>query len=451
MNRRRICKQPSRLSHLCLQPLEDRCTPASAVYSSATQTLTVTAVNNDQVWITPVPGDPVGRITVTDNATVVFDSSTEDRTVRNLVVRFNGVDTGWLQTTGRLVHGNFTVFGARVLQNWNSMTQIGGNVRYVGSPNGLDNLTFWADTDIGGNFALTPGGGTNNIHLHGGNVDGNLSMIGGEDTDTVNLLAGGDYHVGGAVSIRLGEGTNEIDVAAPNLFAIGKSLTCVGGTGRDYFLFDSAAAVLQVTGNARFVLGEALPAMTNLLTLGFTSVGGNLTVKGGNGSDTIKNYKNMIVAGGFAAQLGGGQNYLNFSQFGGAANSIAGSLSYVGGPGRDQIYVDGTSIGLSARFVLGESSDNDQLLRIGHGDSDGVQVHRSLKVTASSSDDDIGLRRLYVGRDLSLNTGDGQDQVRIDDVEVNGVTAIDLGGGNDTLEIEMVATDGLGLDGVTTF
>ena len=91
----RSYSQPRR-ARLAVQALEDRVTPATPVYSPATQTLTIIAAQGDRIVVAPIPNEPAGyiRATETQAPTTVFDSDVSNRAVRNLVVRFNTVNAG---------------------------------------------------------------------------------------------------------------------------------------------------------------------------------------------------------------------------------------------------------------------------------------------------------------------------------------------------------------------
>src|SRR5262245_25198294 len=101
-------------SRLALRTLEDRVTPATAVYSGLTQTLTVVAAQGDQLVVSAIPNKPTGYLSVVEtqaNATV-FNADVKSQAVRNLVVRFGNTNTGTLtlDATSR-IGGNLSVGG----------------------------------------------------------------------------------------------------------------------------------------------------------------------------------------------------------------------------------------------------------------------------------------------------------------------------------------------------
>src|SRR5262245_46761161 len=143
-----------RSTRLALQALEDRCTPATAVYAAVTQTLTVKAAEGDNIQVAHIAFQPSSYIQVSAGS-MVFDSSVRAKPVRNLIVRFNGVDNGGLSLLAGLhLGGDVSVFGARNLQSLASSAEIGGNVTYTASVDANDALTFFSPTPVGGNTIL---------------------------------------------------------------------------------------------------------------------------------------------------------------------------------------------------------------------------------------------------------------------------------------------------------
>src|SRR5262245_44130711 len=192
--------QPRR-AQLAVQALEDRATPATAVYSAATQTLTVTAAQGDRIVVAPIPNEPAGYILVTETQApaTVFDSDLTNRAVRNLVVRFSSVNAGALTLNADLrLGGNLTVTGAKVTQELDLLGTVGGNVTYTAAAGvAVDDVDIEATAHVGGNMVLGVGGGDNTVRLKGGTVRGNLSVTAGGGIDRVELTATGDLNVGG--------------------------------------------------------------------------------------------------------------------------------------------------------------------------------------------------------------------------------------------------------------
>src|SRR5215210_5215569 len=118
-----------RTARLALEPLEDRATPATAVYSALTQTLTVTAGEGDQFTVAPVANKPVGYLTVTDtqHAATVFNSDAANQSVRNIVVTFGNVQSGGLTfNADARVGGGLRVYGANFTTMMHVLGSVGG-------------------------------------------------------------------------------------------------------------------------------------------------------------------------------------------------------------------------------------------------------------------------------------------------------------------------------------
>src|SRR5689334_966627 len=92
-----LCRRP-RAARLALEPLEDRATPATALYSALTQTLTITAGEGDRLAVAPVANKPTGYLAVTETQSnaPVFNSDVANLAVRILVVKFGNVQSGGL-------------------------------------------------------------------------------------------------------------------------------------------------------------------------------------------------------------------------------------------------------------------------------------------------------------------------------------------------------------------
>src|SRR5262249_37593903 len=141
----------------------------------------------------------------------VFDSSARAQPVRNLIVRFNGVDNGGLSLLAGLhLDGNVGVFGAKRLQSLASSAEIGRNVTYTASASAKDALTFFSTTRVGGNMKLDLRAGHNTVSLRGGAIGGKLIVTGTTGADHIELVENSDLSVGGSASFVLGNGLNEV-------------------------------------------------------------------------------------------------------------------------------------------------------------------------------------------------------------------------------------------------
>jgi hypothetical protein len=441
---KRSRSKPVKSTRLAVQRLENRCTPATASYDAITQTLTVIGADLDVVEITTSGTEPMGYLEVFDGTNYIYDSSDNAEWVRNLVVRFDSVDTGelhlddWVQLVG-----NVSIFGAKDSQQTDIDSIIGGSVRYTASDDAFDDLEIHKRTKIGGNLNVDMKSGHNRLRLWGGLVAGNLAARMGNDNNEVEIAGTADFTVGGSVSFRLGSGSNLVEGKGAYLFEVGQSLTYVGGSGVD--TFDSGLNELRVGGNAAFSLGGAPAANSNSVTLRQADIDGNLTTIGGPQPDHLRALSELSVGGSVTAQLMDGVNTLWILNDPGLENRIDGSLNYLGGADRDQVLVNSTTIVKNARIALGDSSLNPQFFRVGVNDTGETSVLGSLKVTGGADNDQITLRRLYVGKQMTLLTRGGDDTVNLDDTYVSKRTLVDLGGGEDKVNVELTTSDAGGM------
>src|SRR5262245_45821795 len=183
---------------LALCALEDRATPAVAVYSALTQTLTVTAHEGDRLIVAGIAGKPTGYLTVTETQTTstVFNGDATNQAVRNLIVQFGSVNGGDL-TVGpsTMLGGNLSVTGALATGSVSLSGTVGGNFTYIGAPNPYvsdDTINLESTAVVGGNALFNLGAGTNLARLKGGTVRGSLTLTGGAGRDTVDLVESGD-------------------------------------------------------------------------------------------------------------------------------------------------------------------------------------------------------------------------------------------------------------------
>lgn len=447
-------RSPSRSVSLSLQSLEDRSTPATAAYSAATQTLTITGANTDALTVSALINKPTGYLAVANGMGTVFSSDTNNQAVRNLVVRFNTVANGTLTVDSSVrLGGNLTVMGGTTSQLLTLAGTVGGNLTVTGTVAAADDVTIEATALVAGNLTLNLGAGNNFARLRAGTIRGNLAVNALAGNDTVELTATGDLTVGGSASFNLGNGTNLVQsLALAQIFTVGTNFTFRGGTGKDTFDLDGSGIALRVGGDAAFMLSTPTGTDSNVVKFEALAVGRKATFTGGLGDDTILFTGGLVEGGNFTASLGGGHNSFEMQTPGTSTNLVGGTFTYAGGAGLDQVSVDGTTVGRGLTVNLGGTDSVGQFFRAGAGGAGSVTVFGPAKVTAGSGDDEITLHRLYAGSSLTVAAGAGDDVVGIDDSDVAGTTRIDLGSGDDGLRIEMATIDGGGaLNAPTTF
>jgi hypothetical protein len=437
--------RPRRWARLSLQPLEDRACPATFAYAAATQTLTLTAADADQLLVESLAGKPPGYVLVRElgaNATV-FESDTVKQPVRNLILQFANVGSGFLGLDKTLnLGGNVTVFGAQSSQGVFVDGVVGGNVTYTrGSPSAADDIRFRHQAEVGGTVTLGLGGGTNSVKFEQGTFHGAVSVTGGAGPDAVEFGAAGAVNIAGSATFRLRGGTNAVTAAGSAGIHVGGNLTYFGGTGNDTIDLDVdyLSNRLEVGGSARISLATIVPSTdTNMVKFGTLAVDGSLTLTGGNGNDYVHGFGDLTVGRNLTAGLGNGSNTFNPDTFATQVSAVGGSLTYTGGLQADVVTFDNMTVGKNVIVALSACDPGGgQYFRAGVFGTGGVIVHGSMKVTGGSQLDTIGLERLGVGGSLTVMAGGGSDFVYVNDAAVAGATLIDLGAGTDSLVIEL--------------
>ena len=458
--------RPRKSPRLSLCNLEDRATPATAVYSAVTQTLTVTAATGDRLIVDAVTASnkPTGYITVIESqaSVTVFNSDNTNQGVRNLVVKFGNGNTGdFVLGSTTVLGGNLTIAGAKATQTVALFGTVGGNVVYTAAPGPMpgtlgtasDEINLEPTTVIGGNLTLGLGSGTNTVRLKGGTVRGGLTIAGGAGADRVEITASADLVVGASAAFNLGDGNNTVLGIATRQMRVGGAFTYTGGVGNDTFDLDASGAGLSVGTDARFTLGTPLGFDSNTAAFEFLSAGRNITFIGGAGADNIETSGILSAGVNLTAVLGNGANVLDSNLLGSGTNVIGGSFTYTGGMGADTVTVDNTTIGRNVSVALGEAvGGSNSFFGTGTKGPGPVTVYGNLKVTDGSGASGIFLQRLYVGGGLTVLGGAGADNVIVDDAQVAGPALFDMGAGIDSVHIEQTLSNGGGpLTGATTF
>jgi hypothetical protein len=315
-------------------------------------------------------------------------------------------------------------------------------------------------------------------------ISGAITIDGGKGNDTVNLGTGAAQQLsaGGTVTIKLGDGIDELNFAASALFkgavsvqggagsdniiltggaahVFQKGLSVDLGTGADMFriLSDSfevlgsttikgagQAGMTQVIdilptfgtidGNfAVTILAGNLDGRVNTLASEVFRVGGALSVTGGAGDDSFEFAGTVTVSGALTVDLKGGANGISL----GAGRALqAGSLTIRGGAGSDTVLLD----------------DNSTLL---------VAGAMKLDLGAGTNLFDIDAGHNLTAGALTFTGGLGADMVTFDgaSLTVLGNTSFALGAGGNTVLLEpttsafiggsLAITGGAGSDSIT--
>jgi hypothetical protein len=453
---RRTRTKPARNTRLAFLALEDRCTPATAIYAAATQTLTIAAAQSDHIEVASIPTLPDGFIQVSDGSPV-FDSSVLSQPVSNLTVHFEGVNNGALSLHARMhLDGNLNVLGARQSQTLESSAEFGGSVAYRASASATDTVTFSQETRVDGNLTLSLRAGGNTVSLRGGAVGGNLTMTAGGGDDRVELIENDDLRLGGSATFKLGNGLNEIVGIGAHEFEVGKSLTFVGGSGADHFDMSNAQTSLLVDGNLIATLraaGDYLSGAQNQVYLNVANIGGNLYFAGGSDSDDFQLHNDLILGGNLRLSLRTGENITTLVAGAGLDYQIAGNFYYTGGSGMNVITIRSMTVQKNMHMKFGNGGALDEVhVEFGHADFPAT-VHGALKISGSPGNDNFLFRSTHVGGEMHFVTGAGHDRIDFDDVTIDGNVMVNFGAGNDLMLVEWYPFDTTGtpLDDVSFF
>jgi len=444
-------------ARLALQHLEDRATPATAIYAAATQTLTIVAAEGDRILLTAQADQPAGYIQVTETqaGANVFDSTLSDRAVRNVILKFGAINAGAATLdAGLSLGGNLNLFGAKATQTLNLLGTIGGNLTYTANVlPALDEVNFAPFTEVAGNVSLNLGQGANIARLKGGLYQGNFLISAGSGADKVEVAESFEVNVYGSLTMKLGGGNNLLlGKGSSGIVKVGTNFAFVGGSGNDTIDFDSTGVTLFANGDVKFSLGTPMAFDTNVAEFEAVRAGRNISIIGGLGTDTIEITGAISAGGNLAVVLGAGSNEFDSNAENNANNWVGGTFTYAGGNSGDIVNMDAITIGRNMNVTLGANGGAGQSLFAGLSTPTGVTVFGSAKVTGGAGDEGLLFRRFYVGGSLTVNTFAGSDVVTFDDTNVVGRTSIDLGAGNDLYQSELLTGDlGGPLTSATTF
>lgn len=245
---------------------------------------------------------------------------------------------------------------------------IGGNLRIIGDNAGHDlsvsqvDLTTYAiipndDTSINGgpaglgidvtgvtgNVNISLGNGINGLGFQTTELFGNLTINGGNGVEIFpgaivsdSIVVGG--LVRGQVRINLRDGDDSLRLLS---LSAGRSVTITGGTGGketelNSCVFDQSL-VLAYSG-----------ATGNITLTANTVLGGTVISTSGSGVNSVT-VDGGSYQGGFGVNLGGGDDFLRFSDASGPL-SFGGPVVVYGGCGTDQL--DGASLLPSGAYIF---------------------------------------------------------------------------------------------------
>jgi hypothetical protein len=325
--------------------------------------------------ISPGPSEPGLSLVIRQTAANTFSVSDQGQSlgtfgaVGTIVVNGgNGADAVTLDLNGRAYTGSFYALTRNgndtitVTDGVAAGASIGGNVTVVtGLGNDVVNVgsTSAGPLLVGGFVNVSGNGGLKRFSL--GNaanpttVGGDLSVTG---FTTINLGAGQADRVGGNVTLQSILTTANDRVTLADNLTVGKNLTFSGGPGADVVSLGN----VTVLGGLFLNLGEGNNTVMSASAATVFTVGGNLEITAGSGTNTIAFPANNSAAGplptidGTLDVLVGDGNTTLFGP--GQFFHVLGDMNVQAGGGND------TAPGLDAlvdgnlRITLGNGADN---------------------------------------------------------------------------------------------
>lgn len=238
-----------------------------------------------------------GRLSVIDLAdgTVIHRGETDVSNVNNLTIRLNQGDDR-VELSNVEINGNFRLFsGAGDDQvELRELSVNGTSVAYMNG--GANSFARIGGSSKGERVFCYAG--SDNIHLDGVNVEGNVAIRGNHS----NVFTVEGSSISGNVFLRSGREADQVNLVSTD---IGGDLKINTGADSDrVHMYDAAGH----------------PSRSNVSTDGpKMSIDGNLVVKTGSGRDGI-NFNNFQVAGRTTIEAGSGNDGLRFSNWEGSRN-----------------------------------------------------------------------------------------------------------------------------------
>ena len=285
-----------------------------------------------------------------------------------------------------------------------------------------------------GSATIDLGADNNELNFNSGQVGGEWAVNGGNGADSIRL-AQGDLTVSGGMGLTLGDGLNVVTGLSGAAIKVGKSVSYVGGSGTDLWIFTNFNTPITVGVNFTVNVKSAPVFSENTIVIDTAIVGGRVDFIGDNALDQFIIATSATVGGNLTFTGSGGSN-----GFKAVGLNVGGSVSITGGGGSDSIEIDGSTIHQNLTAMMGNDDGNGgqrglpQQFKMGAISAN--VIGGSVSVTGGAQADPVTIQRTLIGKNLTLNTMDGIDIVALDDLDVMGITSINLGGGSDILDID---------------
>lgn len=289
---------------------------------------------------------------------------------------------------------------------------------------GGDNTLALTDSAVGHTLVSKGGEGADSVSILRTPIDGKLDLRVGDGTNTIDVdtvqafqllvQAGGgndtvdavDVAVGG-VRLELGGGLNDTNITR---LTAESSLLYVGGADTDWLDLTTVA----------FTKGKALVKSkggSNSLIANGLTVGKNLALTGGFGNDDLVLLDSTVVEG-VAMKASGGENEVELQN-----TTVGKGFTFHGGKEVDVVNVDGTVSGP----VVVDLGGADNGFYTGPGTTIGP-----LTVKGRNGVDAVGLQSTHVTGNVKLGLSAGQNTTTLDAATIDGTFTLKTGGQDDT-------------------
>jgi len=318
---------------------------------------------------------------------------------------------------------------------------------------------------INGDLIISGSGGDAGLVIDGGFGNGDIRLIatgvGGQTINGINFDDLDDYAVSGTLTrdiiVNFGGDNDTLVIGQIN---IPRHLNVNMGDGDNEVYLGAIEVSPAPVGPPSEV-----------------TVGGNVSINGGSGADSLNFWDLTVTTGNFHFDGGSGDNFVQ-SQPGylGDPSFIGNNATFTTGDGNDFALLSAVLVGNNAIVSTGNGSDaigmegievgNNLIVNGGHGSNEVAisfaDVGNNAILNSGNGDDFLGVLGLDVGNQLLINAGGGDDVVYVDFVTVGNITNINLGSGFDTLlmfnspeagkglNIVGSGSNDITLDGVTT-
>lgn len=269
-----------------------------------------------------------------------------------------------------------------------------------------------ANISLKGSLTINGGDGDNTVTARNLNIGKNFSITNGVGSDTNQFQ---DFRVGGSLTIKNGDGDSDTNTAGAIFQTVGGNVTITNGTGRDAVVLAGLSVKHNVTinnGRGNAVADAGFFQIYNQVNFR-NVIGGNVTVNYLDGAVGISGISDVQVAGNVSLNFGSGSGGIEFDDYNSKQPVVINGNVTVKGTGALQVAV---------------GTQNGKL---------GMIVGKAFTVTsASAGADNVTLNQLVVGGATKISLGDGANAITIDDAVFNGAFTSTTGSGADTVYIE---------------